>query len=52
MDFLRHQWAITNKKLLLVMAIVFAVGAVVAIMSVTGVIDVAPVQTGVTPVTK
>lgn len=52
MDYLRQQWAITNKKLILVMGIVFAIAAVVAVLSLTGIIDVAPVQTGVSPVVK
>lgn len=52
MDFLRQQWAITNKKLILVLGIVIAVGAVLAIMSTTGVLDLAPVETGVTQIKK
>jgi hypothetical protein len=52
MNFIRNEWAKTNKKLILVLGIVFAVGAVIAMLSVTGVIDFSPVQTGVTSIKK
>jgi hypothetical protein len=52
MDRLRSEWANTSAKSRIVLGVVLGVALIVLALSLTGVIDMAPVQTGVTPVKK
>jgi hypothetical protein len=52
MDRLRSEWANTSTKSRIVLGVVLGVALIVLALSLTGVIDMAPVQTGVTSVKK
>jgi hypothetical protein len=52
MDRLRSEWANTSAKSRIVLGVILGVVIIFAALSLTGVIDFAPVQTGVTPVKK
>ncbi|MET4143731.1 hypothetical protein [Arthrobacter sp. UYCo732] len=52
MDRLRSEWANTSAKSRIVLGVILGVALVVMALSLTGVIDLAPVQTGTTAVTK
>lgn len=51
-DRLRREWAKTSNTSKIVLGAVLAVALVVMVLSITGAIDLAPVQTGVTQVKK
>jgi hypothetical protein len=52
MDRLRSEWAKTSNTSKIVLGALLAVALVVCVLSFTGVIDLAPVQTGVTQLKK
>lgn len=52
MDRLRSEWANTSTKSRIVLGVVMGVALIVLALSLTGVIDMAPVQTGISPVKK
>ncbi|GAA4035648.1 hypothetical protein GCM10023063_20280 [Arthrobacter methylotrophus] len=52
MDRLRSEWANTSTKSRIVLGVVLGVALVLMALSVTGVIDFSPVQTGVTQIKK
>ncbi|ACL42106.1 hypothetical protein Achl_4155 (plasmid) [Pseudarthrobacter chlorophenolicus A6] len=52
MDRLRSEWANTSARSRVILGVVLGVALVVLALSVTGVIDMAPVQTGVTQIKK
>jgi hypothetical protein len=52
MDRLRSEWANTSAKSRIVLGVVLGVALVVLALSVTGVIDLFPVQAGVTSIKK
>lgn len=52
MDRLRSEWANTSTKSRVILGVILGVALVVLALSVTGVIDMAPVQTGVTQIKK
>ena len=52
MDRLRSEWANTSAKSRLVLGVLLGAVIIFAALSLTGVIDFAPVQTGVTEIKK
>lgn len=52
MDRLRNEWANTSTKSRIIMAVVFGAALVFLAMSLGGVVDFAPVETGVTGTAK
>jgi hypothetical protein len=52
MDRLRSEWANTSAKSRIVLGVILGVVIIFAVLSLTNVIDFAPVQTGITPVKK
>lgn len=52
MDRLRSEWANTSAKSRAILGVILGVALIALALSVTGVIDMAPVETGVTQVPK
>lgn len=52
MDRLRSEWANTSPKSRIVLGVILGAALIFLALSLTGVIDFAPVQTGTTPITK
>lgn len=52
MDRLRSEWANTSTKSRIIMGIIIGAALIFLFMSVTGAVDLAPVQTGVTEIKK
>lgn len=52
MDRLRNEWANTSVKSRAILGVVMGVALIVLALSLSGVIDMAPVQTGVTQIKK
>lgn len=52
MDRLRSEWANTSAKSRVILGVILGVALVVLALSVSGVIDMAPVETGVSQIKK
>ncbi|MBG0738870.1 hypothetical protein IV500_05470 [Paeniglutamicibacter antarcticus] len=52
MDRLRSEWANTSTKSRIILGVILGVALIFMALSVTGVIDFSPVQTGITPTKK
>lgn len=52
MDRLRSEWANTSAKSRIILGIVLGAAVIFMMLSVTGIVDFAPVSTGVTDIKK
>lgn len=52
MDRLRSEWANTSPKSRIILGVILGAALIFAALSLTGVLDFAPVQTGVTQIKK